>query len=133
MFREPQVNLYVADVEVSVGFYRDLFGFRETFRTPERGAPIHVEMRLGTLILGVAAIGSVRKIHGLAVGGGPPRAEVVVWTADVDQAFATLTAKGARALSAPHDFLDALRAAWVADPDGNPVQIVARRGGASPS
>ena len=27
----------------------------------------------------------------------------------------------------PHDFLDSLRAAWVADPDGNPVQIVTRR------
>jgi catechol-2,3-dioxygenase len=30
-------------------------------------------------------------------------------------------------LPAPHDFFDSLRAAWVADPDGNPVQIVMRR------
>jgi len=34
---------------------------------------------------------------------------------------------GVRALSESHDFLDSLRAAWVADPDGNPVQIVMRR------
>ncbi|MBX8636590.1 MAG: VOC family protein [Thermoplasmata archaeon] len=34
MFRDPQVNLYVDDVETSVAFYRDLFGFSETFSTP---------------------------------------------------------------------------------------------------
>ena len=28
---------------------------------------------------------------------------------------------------APHDWLDALRVAWVADPDGNPVQLVQHR------
>ncbi len=127
MFRNPSVNLYVRDVEASANFYRDLFGFRETFRTPASGSPIHVELRLGHLTLGLAAIESVRRVHGVAAAEGPPRAEVVVWTEDVDRAFATLTAKGAASLSAPHDFLDHLRAAWLADPDGNPVQIVARR------
>lgn len=127
MFHSPQINLYVADVDASVGFYRDLLGFTETFRTPERGTPIHVELRLGELTLGLAAIESVRDMHGIATGTGPPRAELVVWTEDVDAAFAGLVAKGARALSEPHDFLASLRAAWVADLDGNPVQIVMRR------
>jgi hypothetical protein len=31
-----------------------------------------------------------------------------------------------RTLSPPHDFIGTLRAAWVADPDGNAVQIVTR-------
>ncbi len=82
MFRDPQINLYVADVEASVRFYCELCGFAETFRTP---------------------------------------------TDDVDGAFALMTSRGARPLSEPHDFLAHLRSAWVADPDGNPIQLVTRR------
>ena len=129
MFRDPQINLYVAGVEASVRFYGDLLGFTETFRTPRDGTPIHVEMRLGGLILGVASIESVRGIHGLEIHQGPPHSEVVVWTDDVDAAFASITAQGVRPLSKPHDFLADLRAAWIADPDGNPVQLVMHRRG----
>jgi hypothetical protein len=40
-----------------------------------------------------------------------------------------LTAKGAPLLSAAHDFLDgSLRSAWIADPDGNPIQLVQQKG-----
>ncbi len=127
MFRDPQINLYVANVEASLRFYCELFGFTETFRTPRNGEPIHVEMRLGTLTLGVASIESARRIHGLDLNSGPPRAELVVWTTDVDDAFGLTTARGARPLSEPHDFLADLRAAWIADPDGNPIQMVMRR------
>jgi catechol 2,3-dioxygenase-like lactoylglutathione lyase family enzyme len=127
VFESPQVNFYVQDVEVAARFYRESFGFTETFRTPEHGQPIHVELRLDTFTLGLATIDSLREVHGIIVGSGPPRAEVVVWADDVDQAYANLAARNVRTLSAPHDFLDSLRAAWVADPDGNPVQIVMRR------
>lgn len=126
MFREPQVNFYVRDVERSVRFYAELLGFVETFRTPEEGEPANVELRMGGLILGLASIESARSVHGLAADEGPPRAEVCVWTDDVDAAYAWLLARGAEEVSAPHDFLGRLRAAWVADPDGNPVQVVAR-------
>lgn len=128
MFRDPQVNFYVRDVEESVQFYAGLFGFEETFRTPSSGAPKHVEMRLGGFILGVASIESALNSHGLTTGGGNPRAEVCVWTDDVDRAYSKLMEQGAEPLSSPHDFLDGrLRAAWVADPDGNPVEIVAEQ------
>ena len=53
MFRDPQVNAYVCDVEACVRFYTESLGFVETFRTPESGPPAHVEVRLGGLILGV--------------------------------------------------------------------------------
>jgi catechol 2,3-dioxygenase-like lactoylglutathione lyase family enzyme len=132
MFDSPQVNFYVQDVEVSGRFYRDCFGFTETFRTPEHGQPSHVELRLGEFTLGLARIDSVREVHGVRVGSGPPRAEVVVWTDDVDRAYTDLAARKVRTLSPPHDFLDSLRAAWVADPDGNPVQMVMRRRHKSP-
>jgi catechol 2,3-dioxygenase-like lactoylglutathione lyase family enzyme len=128
VFRDPQVNLYVSDIEASLRFYGDGLGFEETFRTPREGSPIHIELRLGGLVLGVATVESARAIHHVAVDlpRGAPRSEVVVWTDDVDAAFAHLTSQGASPLSEPHDFLSNLRAAWVADPDGNPVQLVMR-------
>ena len=124
-FKDPQVNLYVKDVEESAKFYSGLFGFKESFRTPRSGTPIHIELRLGDLILGVASHESVRRIHGLSPGSGPVRGEVALWTDNVDEAFAELKARGAQPMSPPHDF-GSLRAAWVADPDDNPIQIVAR-------
>jgi catechol 2,3-dioxygenase-like lactoylglutathione lyase family enzyme len=123
-FRDPQVNYYVEDVETSVRFYAELFGFRETFRTPESGTPEHVEVRLGGLVLGLASIKAAREVHGLDVASGPPRCEIVLWTDDVDGVYADLIASGAPSLREPHDFLGRLRAAWIADPDGNPVEIV---------
>lgn len=128
MFRDPQLNIYVSDIDVSLRFYGELLGFTETFRTPAHGAPVHVELRLGEFTLGLADIAEVARTHGVEVGPtGLPRAEVVLWTDDVDTAVAELEAQGVPVLSKPHDFVETLRAAWVADPDGNPVQLVMRR------
>lgn len=126
-FSDPAMNYYVDDVETAVRFYTDNFGFVETFRTPLAGAPMHVELRLGPLTLGLASKEAGRLMHGLPLGpGGAPRAEIVLWTEDVDAAYAMLVASGAPSVSLPHDFLGSLRAAWVMDPDGNPVEIVSR-------
>jgi catechol 2,3-dioxygenase-like lactoylglutathione lyase family enzyme len=127
MFRAPQVNFYVGDIEAAAGFYRGILGFTETFRTPQQGTPVHVELRLDGFTLGLATIESLQDVHSVAAGTGPPRAEVVVWADDVDAALADLRGKGVRVLSPPHDFAASLRAAWIADPEGNPVQIVMRR------
>jgi catechol 2,3-dioxygenase-like lactoylglutathione lyase family enzyme len=124
VFRDPQINAYVRDVEACVCFYTELLGFVETFRTPESGPPVHVEVRLGGLILGFADIEATREMHGLDIEAGPRRAEVALWTDDVDASFARLVATGATPLSPPHDFIGRLRAAWIADPDGGPVQLV---------
>ncbi len=126
-FRDPQINLYSRDVGRLVSFYASL-GFEETFRTPKDGAPAHVELRLGGFTLGVASVRSASETHGLDPDLGGRTAELVLWTDDVDDAHARLTANGTPSLSTPHDFLDgALRSAWVADPDGNPIQLVERR------
>jgi catechol 2,3-dioxygenase-like lactoylglutathione lyase family enzyme len=124
MFRDPQVNLYVKDVEASVQFYTTHFGFVESFRTPETGVPEHVEVCLGGLVLGLASIDSARTTHGLDVGGGKPTGEIVLWTDDTDAEYEQLIANGVRSLIPPHTFLGQLRAAWLLDPDGNPVEIV---------
>ena len=81
------------------------------------------------LILGMAGIDAAREMHGIDVGGERPRAEVALWTDDVDAAYEQAVAGGARPLAAPHDFLGSVRAAWVADPEGNPVELVMRRKG----
>lgn len=126
-FNDPAINYYVEDVERAVRFYTEHFGFAETFRTPREGKPVHVELTLGGLKLGLASREAGQTMHNLPLGpGGYPRAELVIWTEDVDAAYTMLIEKGVPSVSAPHDFLSALRAAWVMDPDGNPVEIVSR-------
>jgi catechol 2,3-dioxygenase-like lactoylglutathione lyase family enzyme len=106
-----------------------LLGFTETFRTPQAGAPIHVEMKLDGFTIGIATVETAMRDHGLSPGGDGRWIEVVVWADDTDEAVRRLTAAGAPLLSPPHDWLDGrLRLAWVADPDGNPIQIAQRKG-----
>jgi catechol 2,3-dioxygenase-like lactoylglutathione lyase family enzyme len=125
VFRELQVNANARDVETSVRFYVDRFGFVETLRTPSTEIPSHGEVHVGSLVPGLASIDAAKYTTGLATGGGIPRAEVCLWTDDVDAVHANLIAQDVPLLGAPHDFLGWLRAAWVANPDGTPVEIVA--------
>src|SRR5713226_9596872 len=92
MFARPQVNFYVADVEASATFYRNCFGFMETFRTPTEGHPEHVEVRLDGFTLGLATVEAAQRVHDIPAGTGPARAELVVWSEDVDGAYAGLIA-----------------------------------------
>jgi hypothetical protein len=85
---------------------------------------VHVEVRLGGLIMGFADIEATREMHGLRVDDGSRRAQIALWKDDVDAAFARLVAAGAPLLSPPHNFIGRLRAAWIADPAAGPVQIV---------
>ena len=57
--------LFSADVERACAFYRRL-GFRETFRVPRDGPPIHADLVLDGYKIGVASIASSREHHGLA-------------------------------------------------------------------
>jgi len=124
MLHTPQINFYLSDVESSVTFFRDALGFEETFRTPPDGRPDHVELRFESLVLGFADIEAARRMHGLHLESGPPSAEVVLWTDDVDHEYARLLDQGATSLSAPHVFLNRIRAAWLAGPNDERIQIV---------
>jgi catechol 2,3-dioxygenase-like lactoylglutathione lyase family enzyme len=126
MFRTPMINLYTLDLPKSLAFYEGL-GFVETFRTPQDGPPIHVEVALDGFTVGIATVDAATADHGLQPQLKGRAIEIVLWTDDTDCAFADLTARGARPLSPPHDFLDNLRLAWVADPDDNPIQLVQRQ------
>jgi catechol 2,3-dioxygenase-like lactoylglutathione lyase family enzyme len=126
VFRSPAINIYSRDVLRLVSFYEGL-GFRETFRTPEDGTPDHVEVSLDGFTIGIASVEASAADHGLSPDLGGRPVEIVLWTDDTDGDYARLTAEGAPSLSAPHDFLSDLRLAWVADPDGNPIQLAQRR------
>jgi catechol 2,3-dioxygenase-like lactoylglutathione lyase family enzyme len=126
MFRSPQINLYVADVPLSVAFYERL-GFAETFRTPAAGVPIHVELVLDGFKVGIASVASARADHDLEVSSDGNAVEICLWTDDTDAAYAALLSYGATPMAEPHDWLDRLRVAWVADPDGNPIELVHAR------
>jgi catechol 2,3-dioxygenase-like lactoylglutathione lyase family enzyme len=123
LFRRPQVILFSADLPRAVAFYASL-GFRETFRVPADGDPIHVDLALDGYTIGIASVASTRQDHGLDPIAEGQRAAVILWTDDVSAAYEALVAAGAPALAAPHRWLRRLVIAWVADPDGNPVQIV---------
>jgi predicted enzyme related to lactoylglutathione lyase len=125
-FRNPAINIYSRDVLRLVRFYASL-GFLQTLRTPEEGSPDHVEVTLDGFTLGIASVDAAAVQHGLRPNLGGRPIEIVLWTEDTDRDYARLTAAGAPALSPPHDFLANLRAAWVADPDGNPIQLVQHR------
>ena len=123
MFRTPQLILFSENLPRAIAFYTHL-GFAETFRVPSDGEPIHVDLTLDGYKIGIASAESTRDDHGLDPVSTGQRAAVILWTDDTAAAFADLVADGAPALAAPHEWLGRLLIAWIADPDGNPIQIV---------
>lgn len=125
-FTSPMINLLTREVERMVAFYAGM-GFKESFRTPKEGTPTHVELTLEKFTVGISSVEAAIKEHGLdpQLGGRP--IAIVLWTDDADGDYIRLTAAGARSLREPEDFRSDLRTAWVADPDGNPINLVQRR------
>jgi lactoylglutathione lyase len=127
MFVSALVNLYTRDIEAGIRFYRDLLGFEETFRTPREGTPSHIELRLDGFTIGLGTVEAARRVHGVEATPGTPAMVLVVWTDDVDKAHSDLAAAGVRTLQPPHDTGNNNRNALLRDPDGNLVEIVAKR------
>lgn len=123
MFRRPQVILFSRDVERAAAFYRGL-GFVETFRVPVTGVPIHVDLTLDGYSLGIASVDSTRDDHGLDPIADGQRAAVIMGSDHVVADYERLVAGGCPGLKPPHRWLDRLTIAWLADPDGNPIQLV---------
>ena len=126
MFVSGLVNLYTRDIEAALHFYRDLLGFAETFRTPADGIPEHVELELNGFTIGLGTVEAARRVHGVDAVPGSPAMVLVVWTDDVDNAFAELVAAGVPVLQPPHNTGSSNRNALLRDPDGNLVEIVAK-------
>jgi lactoylglutathione lyase len=127
MFATPMVNLYTHDIEAGLRFYRDLLGFVETFRTPHDGIPEHVELRLDGFTIGLGTVEAASRVHGVEAAPGSPAMVLVVWADDVDNAYQALAAAGVPTVQPPHDTGNNNRNALLHDPDGNLVEIVAKR------
>lgn len=126
MFESAFVNLYTRDIEAGLRFYRDLLGFKETFRAPKQGALEHVELTLNGFGVGLGTVEAGKRVHGVDAAPGSPAMVLVVWTDDVDRAFRHLTAAGTPVVLAPHDPGNNNRTALLRDPDGNLVEIVSK-------
>jgi lactoylglutathione lyase len=120
-------NLYTNDIEAGLRFYRDLLGFTETFRAPRDGPPEHVELKLDGFMIGLGTAEAARRVHGIEAAPGSPAMVLVLWTDDADAAYQELTAAGVPAVQPPHDTGNNNRNALLRDPDGNLVEIVAKR------
>jgi lactoylglutathione lyase len=121
------INLYTRDIEAALHFYRDVIGFVETFRTPREGTPSHVELKLDEFMIGLGTIEAARSVHGVEAEPGSPSGVLVLWTDDADEAYAKLTEAGVVTVQPPHDTGSSNRNALLRDPDGNLVEIVAKR------
>jgi len=122
-FLSVMPNLYVADVEASAAFYRDLLGGTETFRLPAAGPATHVEIRVGDVVLAVSSRDEVVP-QGLPEPSPGHPLELVVWCESADEAVAGLRAAGVPVLVEPSVHVSGHRRAYVADPDGNWIALV---------
>jgi lactoylglutathione lyase len=124
-FREAFPIILTDDLARLTTFYRERLGFTETYRSPtDDGEPEFVVLSLGGAQF---AFGRAEGpgLHGRRRGpDAGNRLEVCVYTDDVDAAVAELSAAGSPVLYEPTDQPWGERAAYVADPDGNPILIL---------
>ena len=126
-FSAPMINVYTRDLSAALAFYV-LLGFEETFRAPDPDAPDHVELRLDGVTVALSTVEAAERVHGLPASPGSHGFQLVLWTDDVDTAYADLVAAGAQRPTPPHDTGNDNRNAAVRDPDGNLVEMVMKRG-----
>ena len=114
-----QLHITVSDLDASVRFYRDVLGLPHLF-TVEGQPMAFLEAGDVRLYLGVT---EDERFHSRPV--------VYYSVEDVASAYAEVTGRGAEPVSGPHvvhrDGDTELWMAFVADPDGTPVGLMAER------
>jgi len=117
--------LSVADMARSLAFYRDALGGETIYQFPPEGEPGFLTLRFGATELGLGLLTDT-PLHGrpLRPAAGH-RIELCFNVEDVDAAVASLSAAGSNVLLRPTDQPWGERAAYVEDPDGNLVMLVA--------
>jgi catechol 2,3-dioxygenase-like lactoylglutathione lyase family enzyme len=124
MFRDCLPNLYCADLDAALGFYRELLGFTETFRYPREGPIQHIELRLGSTTIALSSYDALVD-YGLPPATPGTPFELAVRADDVDRAIEHLRAAGVPVLREPWDASNGQRVAYVTDPDGNRLHLYA--------
>src|SRR5260370_13511099 len=98
MVETPFVHRYTRDIEAGLRFYRDLLGFKETFRTPTKGTPEHVELALRGVGLGLGTVEAAKGVHGVDASRGTPAIALVIRIDDVHKADHQLNSAGTHVL-----------------------------------
>ena len=126
------VCVLVADVERSIRFYVDKLGFRLLHR-----APGFADFAGAGVTLAVWEADHVRQNTGLPTAAAPGVHQVMIAVhlpapADVDAAYAELTADGVAFETTPADYPWNARSCYFAGPDGELWELYAwREGGAA--
>jgi lactoylglutathione lyase len=131
VFREPFPILHVADVERSVRFYVDCFGFEIGFRWPGEGALEFAFLRLGETGIGIATR-KAPDVPDWPSGRETGAFQLCIYTDDTDAAAERLVSRGATQLTAPRTQPWGERPAFFEDPDGNLIHVTAVVEGAAP-
>lgn len=127
MFENGFINLYTADMSRSLTFYKDVLGLTETFRVPQ-DRPDHVELTLEGISVALSTVEAAKTHQGIDASPGAPAMCLVIWTRDLDGAYAHLVRSGAPVVVEPHDAGNGNRNALLRDPDGNLIELVAKGG-----
>ena len=126
MFTDSMPNLYIADMDAALRFYRDLLGFEQTYRYPASGPASHVELRLGASYVALSTAMALRD-HGLPPATQGQSFEIAIGTDDTELAVKTLRAAGVPVLREPFVGSVGRLVAYVMDPDGNRIHLYATR------
>ncbi|MFE9331734.1 VOC family protein [Streptomyces sp. NPDC007025] len=124
--RYGQPSLYTRNIDKMLDFYHEAFGFQVDFRFPAEGDAVFGTVSLGdSYYLTFATYDVIKQSTPLRHIGRSLRkqSEIVVITSDVDALYAKARQAGARGLMAPKDQPWGERSAYVADPEGNLVQL----------
>jgi lactoylglutathione lyase len=118
--------LSVADLATSRAVYEDVLGGRKTYQFPPEGEPGFLTLAFGETELGLGVLGDGKGVHGRALRPATGhRIELCFNVADVDETVAALARLGLTVAMAPVDQPWGERAAYIEDPDGNLVMLVA--------
>jgi predicted enzyme related to lactoylglutathione lyase len=111
-----QPVILTADQDVLIGFYTELFGAEEIFRTPTKGPAFYIGLRIGDSDLGLVARTDLGDREA-------PRILLSIGVEDVDETLSRVEALGGTVSSGANDMPWGQRVAHVLDPDGNPVNL----------
>ena len=118
MQRIDYVILYVGDLDVSIAFYRDVFGMALKFT--EHG---YAEFATEGARFALYDRALLPGLIGREARAGGPAGEIAFVVADVDAEAQRLRAAGVEILSGPVDRPWGQRTLHVGDPDGHVVEL----------
>jgi Uncharacterized protein conserved in bacteria len=120
--------LSAADMGRALAFYEGVLGGEKIYQFPPEGDPVFLTLRFGTTELGIGLL-SGQTLHGRPQRpASGHRIELCINVDDVDACVVALRGIGAPVALEPVDQPWGERAAYVEDPDGNLVMLVAPAG-----